>query len=292
MRVDVAERPVFAAACGPDPGVAERTVVLIHGAGLAPVFWTGQLAALADADTAVVAPALPGHGRPGSSLASAGPAPVAIEDYAAWLTTFLDALGVARAHLVGHSMGALVALETARAHPERVAGVAALGAAARMPVHPRLLADARERPEGAIEAILAWGFAPRQPGRPPGIAMHELARRILAGTEAGVLASDLAACDRYDALAGGAATIATSALVVTARRDRMTPAKAGRALAEALPRATLVEFDEVGHMAPLEAPAAVARALRRWLPRSSTGGGGTAAGARRAALVPASSAGA
>ncbi|MFP4126152.1 MAG: alpha/beta fold hydrolase [Alphaproteobacteria bacterium] len=122
--------------------------------------------------------------------------------------------------------------------------------------------------------------------------MHELARRILAGTEAGVLASDLAACDRYDALAGGAARIATAALVVTARRDRMTPAKAGRALAEALPAAALVELDEVGHMAPLEAPAAIARALRRWLPRSSTVGGGTASGARRAARVPASSAGA
>ncbi len=292
MRVDVADRPVFAAACGPEPRAAGRTVVLVHGAGLAPVFWTGQLAALADTGTAVVAPALPGHGRPGSSLASEGPAPATIEDYATWLTAFLDALGVERAVLVGHSMGALVALETARAHPERVERVAALGAAARMPVHPRLLAEASARPEGAIEAILAWGFAPRQAGRPPGIAMHELARRILAGTAEGVLAGDLAACDRYAGLANGAAAITVPALVATARRDRMTPAKAGRALADALPEGTWVEFEELGHMAPLEAPAAVARALRRWLPRSNRGGGGTASAARRAAPVPASSAGA
>jgi pimeloyl-ACP methyl ester carboxylesterase len=280
MRVDVADRPVFAAACGPDPRAAGRTVVLVHGAGLAPVFWTGQLAALADFDTAVVAPALPGHGRPGSSLASEGPAPATIEEYATWLTAFLDALDVERAVLVGHSMGALVALETARAHPARVAGVAALGAAARMPVHPRLLEDASERPEAAIEAILAWGFAPRQAGRPPGIAMHELARRILAGTAEGVLAGDLAACDRYAGLANGAAAVTVPALVATARRDRMTPAKSGRALADALPEGTLVEFDQLGHMAPLEAPAAVAQVLRRWLPRSSTVAAGTASAAR------------
>lgn len=286
MRVEVEGRGVFAAACGPDPRTAGRTTVLIHGAGLAPVFWTGQLAALANADTAVVAPALPGHGRPGSSLASEGPAPATIEAYADWLVGFLDASGIERAALVGHSMGALIALETARTRPERVTSVAALGAAARMPVHPRLLADAHERPEGAIEAILAWGFAPRHHGRPPGIAMHELVRRIMAGGGEGVLASDLAACDRYERLAAEAERIDRPALVVTARRDRMTPAKAGADLARRLPCAELVEFDRLGHMAPLEAPALVARVLRDRLPRSRTAGLRTASAARTAALVP------
>ena len=288
MRIRVADRLAFAAACGPEPGTARRAVVLVHGAGSAPVFWTGQLTALADPETAVLAPALPGHGRPGSSLASAGPAPASIDGYAAWLLDFLDALGIARAILVGHSMGALIALEAARRRPERIAGIAALGAAARMRVHPRLLTDAGGRPEAAIETILALSFAPRQAGRPPGIAMHELARRILAGTDTGVLAADLAACDAYGGLDDGASTIAAPSLVVTARRDRMTPPREGRALAERLLGASLVELDQVGHMAPLEAPALVAAVLRRWLPRSSTAAGETAAVARSAAPARAS----
>ena len=60
-----------------------------------------------------------------------------------WTARLIAAAGGERAALVGHSMGALVALETAARHPDRVARMALLGAAAKMPVHPDLLAAAK-----------------------------------------------------------------------------------------------------------------------------------------------------
>jgi pimeloyl-ACP methyl ester carboxylesterase len=64
-----------------------------------------------------------GHGR--SDKPDAG---YACSDMAGDVAAFLDALGVERAFIVGHSMGAGVALQTAAEHPERVAGLALIGA--------------------------------------------------------------------------------------------------------------------------------------------------------------------
>ncbi len=272
MRIDVEGEATFVATAGPPLDHARRTVVLVHGAGMAPIVWAGQQTALADADTAVLAPALPGHGVPGSSRASAGPPRASIEGYAGWIIALLDRLKVERFILVGHSMGALVAFATALTSPHRVAGIAALGAAARMPVHPALIEAASQAPTRAVERILDWGLASPQSQRPPAIALVPLARHVLLASAPGVLGQDLAACNAYGALAERAAQIRCPVLVAVATRDRMTAPRGGRALAEALPNADLVTLAGVGHMAPVEAPTAVARELRAWLLRRADGG--------------------
>src|SRR5438105_14877028 len=63
----------------------------------------------------LVAPHRRGHGSSGPTQP-----PLGVADLAADVLGLLDALGIARAHLVGHSLGACVALEVARTHPERV----------------------------------------------------------------------------------------------------------------------------------------------------------------------------
>ena len=62
----------------------------------------------------VLAVDLPGHGRSG------GEALASVEAIADWILALLDAAGVERAALVGHSLGALAVLECAARHPERV----------------------------------------------------------------------------------------------------------------------------------------------------------------------------
>jgi (E)-2-((N-methylformamido)methylene)succinate hydrolase len=103
-------------------GDPRATVVLIHGVGMNQSVWAPQVAALRDRYRVVVYDML-GHGR------SALPSPVArLDEYASQLAQLLDTLGVHAAHVVGHSMGALVALEFALTHPSRTLSVAALNA--------------------------------------------------------------------------------------------------------------------------------------------------------------------
>ena len=103
-------------------------------------------------------------------------------------------------------MGSLIALEAAAAaRRERVRRLALLGVAARMPVHPDLLKAAAGRSGRGGDLIVSWGHGPvgpfrRQPGAGP-LAAWAAAQRLLERAGAGVLASDLAACDAYDAVA-------------------------------------------------------------------------------------------
>ena len=82
-------------------------VVLVHGAAMDHSIWVYHTRYFMHAGRDVVAVDLPAHGlSDGAPLAT-------IEDMAAWLERCLDALGISRAAVAGHSMGALAALELA-----------------------------------------------------------------------------------------------------------------------------------------------------------------------------------
>jgi pimeloyl-ACP methyl ester carboxylesterase len=155
-------------------------------------------------------------------------------------------------------MGALAALACAARHPERVRALALLGAAARMPVHPDLLAAARDDLPGAAALIAKWGHGAAAARDP---AVTGAAERRLAASAPGVLHADLAACDAYAEGPAHAAAVACPALLVLGAEDRMAPAKAGRKLAEAIPGARVVDLADCGHMLMAEAPDAVLAAL-------------------------------
>lgn len=88
---------------------ARPTVVFIHGAQNDHSVWILQTRYFAHHGFNVLAVDLPGHGR------SKGAAKESVEAMAAWLLALLDAAGVDRAILVGHSMGSLIA-QIGRAH--------------------------------------------------------------------------------------------------------------------------------------------------------------------------------
>ncbi|MEM5313228.1 alpha/beta fold hydrolase [Paraburkholderia sp. JHI869] len=94
------------------------TLVLLHGIGSGAASWVQQFEALGGARR-VLAWDAPGYGA-STPVASASPLAA---DYARVLADWLDALGIARCMLVGHSLGAIMAGAFAAAHPERVAGL-------------------------------------------------------------------------------------------------------------------------------------------------------------------------
>src|SRR4029453_9963647 len=96
-------------------------VVMIHGAGFDHSTWALHSRWFAHHGYSVLAPDLPCHGR------SAGKALPTIADMADWTAALLDAAKAPKAKLVGHSMGSLIALETAARHPAKVAGPSLTG---------------------------------------------------------------------------------------------------------------------------------------------------------------------
>src|SRR5215475_1658817 len=128
------------------------TVVLIHGAGFDHLAWALHSRWFAHHSFSVLVPDLPGHGR------SAGPALRTIAEMADWIAALLHATDSGKAYLVGHSMGSLIALETAARHPEKVSALSLIGTAATMTVGPDLLKAAEANDHAAIDMVSIWGL--------------------------------------------------------------------------------------------------------------------------------------
>lgn len=237
-------------------------VIFIHGAELDHSCWSLQSRWFANHGFATLAVDLPGHGR------SAGTPLVNIEAMAAWVVALLDAAGIGRAALVGHSMGSLAALETAAAFPERVSRIALLGNATPMQVSRSLLDAARDDPSRAETMINVWSHSPHGhigSNTAPGIWMYGASRRLMARAERGVLFNDLSACNSYAQGLEQAARIRCPALILSGDRDQMTSLKAASNLAKALPDARLQVLAGAGHAMMAEQPDAVLDALRAFL---------------------------
>lgn len=236
MRLTVQGREVFAGTGGRDFDPALPALVFLHGAGFDHSAWALLARAFAHHGFGVLAPDLPGHGR------SMGPALSSIAALADWTAALIDAAGVKAARLVGHSMGSLVALETAARHPAKVTALGLISTAAPMRVSDELLNAARINDHAAIDMIALWGLGYRAAlggSEAPGLWMLGGGERLLERVPPGVLFSDLSACNDYrDALAA-AAVVTVPSVVILGSRDLMTPAKGGKAIAAAIRPAAL-----------------------------------------------------
>jgi pimeloyl-ACP methyl ester carboxylesterase len=185
-----------------------------------------------------------------------------------WLSALIEALRVPAVHLVGHSMGALIGLEAAARHRKRVARLALLGAAPKMPVHPALLEAAARSEPLAPELICDWGFGPAGHfggHKAPGSWMLGHALRLLARSAGPRLHADLAACNDYRDGSEAAAEVSCPTLVLAGAADRMTPPRHAASLAETIEGAQLVILPACGHMMMVEQPDAALDALVAFL---------------------------
>jgi pimeloyl-ACP methyl ester carboxylesterase len=264
MEVVARGRSVFLADQGKGVDPARPTVLFLHGAGMDHSVWPLQARHFAYRGWNALCLDLPGHGR-SEALADDGRLLDTIAGMADWLTEVTGALGLEDVHLVGHSMGALIALEAASRDEAPIAKIALLGAAPAMPVHPALLEAAGGEAPLAAEMICDWGFGPagRFGGHPaPGSWMQGHALQLLTQSTGRLLQTDLAACNSYERGMEAAAAVTCPALVVAGRVDRMTPYKASAKLAEALPSGRLVVIEGAGHMMMIERADATLDALR------------------------------
>src|SRR3954468_12323577 len=259
MQLTVNGIDTFVATGGREFDKALPAIVLLHGAGFDHTAWALHSRWFAHHGFGVLAPDLPGHGR------SAGAPLSTIAEMADWTAALLDAAGTATARLVGHSMGSLIALETAARHPSKVSALHLIGTAAAMTVGPDLLKAAEANDHSAIDMVSIWGLGFRAElggSLAPGLWMHSGAQRVLERCRPGVLFNDLSACNAYQDALAAAATITVPTTLVLGERDMMTPIQAGKALAAALPNARTVVLPGAGHMMMVERPDELLGALQ------------------------------
>lgn len=238
------------------------TAVFIHGAQNDHSVWVLQTRYFAHHGFGVLAVDLPGHGR------SKGEPLATVEAMADWLLAVLDAAGVHKAILIGHSMGSLVALETAFHAPQRCSKLAMVGTAYPMKVSSMLLEAAKNEEQKAIDMVNIWSHSsiahkPSCPG--PGFYVmggaQRLMQHIARRNPAKVFYIDFSACNAYANGEAAAKAVASPALLVLGKRDMMTTPKASATLSANLPHCQVVQIDHCGHALMAEQPDAVLDAL-------------------------------
>ena len=238
------------------------TVLFIHGAANDHSVWSLQSRYYAYHGWNALAVDLPGHGK------SAGTALDTIGDLAGWIGHFLDAVGAKDAALVGHSMGSLVALETAARHPERIKKIVMIGSAVPIQVSEALLNTSKANDHAAYEMInvFAHSNAAQLGGnRVPGMWMMGSAMRLMERSGDGVLHADFSACNNYAAGLEAAQKLKCPVLMILGKRDLMTPMKVAKDVISKLADVKVVALDGAGHSLMAEKPDEVLDSLISFL---------------------------
>lgn len=236
------------------------TVVLLHGIGGAT--WGPTLPALAPAP--VLDWPLPGYA--GSPMLPETTFPA----WAAALRDRLDKEGIARADIIGHSIGGMLAQEFALTYPERVRSLVLYGTTpafgGRDPSFAEQFLRERLAPldAGKDMAALAkeWMPAMLGPDAPPGAADAAIAA-MAAVPEPAYRATVrcLTTFNRRD----DTGRIAAPTLLLAGERDPLAPPRTMEKMQQAIRGSKLVVLPGAGHLAHLEYPAAFNAAVREFL---------------------------
>jgi pimeloyl-ACP methyl ester carboxylesterase len=261
MKLSVDGQAVFATTGGTHFDPAKPAVIFLHGAGFDRTVWRLQTRWFAHHGRSVLAVDFPSHGwSEGTPLSS-------VAAMADWTAKLIDAAGLKSAALVGHSMGALVALDCAARHGDKVRALGLCGVASEMPVHPEMLESAKANTLKVQELMTFWGLgnALHKGGMvSPGLWLRRESLAVLAGNAPGVIHTDLAACNAYKHAPARAAAVTCPTVLVLGDGDLMTPTAKAKALSAAIAGSKTV-IPNSGHFMMIERPDEALDALKSYV---------------------------
>ena len=233
-------------------------VVLLHGFGADLNTWMFTQPALAQGRR-VIALDLPGHGGSVKQLEHADP-----ESFAAIIGAALEALGIERTHLVGHSMGGGIAIALALRQPERVATLTLIASASLGPEINTAFIDGFVKAARRREATEVLGLLVHDPALVSRTMVEDVLRyKRLDGVPAalGAIAGEWFPGGRQRAGASDAvAALKLPVQIIWGREDRIIPVAHAEALASRLP---VRIFDQTGHLPHMERAGEVNRLINR-----------------------------
>jgi pimeloyl-ACP methyl ester carboxylesterase len=253
---------------------AGPAVVLVQGAGVIGEGWRPQIDALKDRYTVIW---IDNRGIGQSALTTG---PLTVEDMAEDVLAILDAEGIERFHLIGHSMGGLIAQQVALSRPGNMLGLGLLctflvgrqGSAMSLPlmliaIRSRI-GTRRMRRHAFVEMVM------------PRTYLDSVDRAALCDGLQGMFGRDLAdqppilmqqvkAMSRFDVSRRLPALGHIPTLVMSAQHDLIARPEYGRALAGAIPGARFVEMPDAGHAVTIQHADEVNRILGAHLDAAS-----------------------
>jgi pimeloyl-ACP methyl ester carboxylesterase len=251
-------------------------VLLIQGVGAVGRAWTPQVTGLSQ-DFSLITPDNRGIGKtpPGSDK-------LTIESMAQDAIDIMDSLNIERFHVVGHSMGGIIAQQVALTVPHRIKSLSLLctfykGSQAARLSWDILIAGMRTRigsramrRKAFIELIMPQAVLRTADIPKLNAQLEDLFERDLAD-QPPIVMKQLRATAKYDASArlGTLRSIAT--LIVSGAEDRIALPEFGQQLHDAIPGSRLVVLPDAGHAVPIHSPEVVNELLREHMVRAENG---------------------
>lgn len=223
---------------------ANGSLIFIHGSGGSHEVWSNQM----KLGLHNIMLDLPGHGRSGGEPAAS------IGESAKKVAEFLSAIQLpSPLYLVGHSMGAAIAIMCALNYPDLLSGIILIGAGQRMKVMPALLDDLRQGKNDP--AFIRMGFSSQTP-KP----IVENMVKNFAEVPASILYADFLCCSHFD-VSQELEKINIPVLVIVGSHDKLTPPKLSQYLFNHINKCRLEIIPGAGHFTMLEKPKEVNRLI-------------------------------
>ncbi len=240
-------------------------LLFIHGLGGTSAIWFAPAEALSAKFRATA------YDWPGSGCSDSGDKEPSIESLAAHVGALCKQLGISRAGVVAHSMGAAVALALAAREPDLVAALALLGPVTKLgqigvdAITKRAAVVREHGMQAVVDAIPMGALA--QKTRRDNPAVHALFRASLLANDAESYAQYCEALVRADGDAL-APNVEAPTLLIGGDSDPTAPAANIRALAARLANAVTVEIADAGHAMQLDQPRRVASELEKFFEKN------------------------
>jgi len=239
------------------------TIVFVHGTSMDHTVWSHQSRYFGYHGYNVLAVDLPGHKFSDGELLSS------IEAMAEWLNRIIAKCAGKAFHIVGHSMGALVALEAAAGfnHPDApLNSLSLVGFSYPMKVTPQLMEAAENAPSEAYAMMTQWSHTSKIGGEPvPGFWSPGMQMSMMENSRPGSVHTDLVACDTYQGGEHAFSNIKCPILFLSGRLDKMAPAKLAKAEADRNESAEIVLIPDCGHSIMSESPDGVLNELKQFI---------------------------
>jgi pimeloyl-ACP methyl ester carboxylesterase len=248
-----------------------RPLVLLHAFPVDGRLFGGQLSAaeVGRISGRLIAVDLPGFGK--TPYPSPAPDVLTVEDLSASVAALIERQHWEGALVGGVAIGGYTAIELAARRPDLIGGIVLIGCKP-VPDNPSM---APQREEVAQQALTegAAAVADRLHAQPLGPqadgAVRAKMREMIADADPRGIAGLVRGIARRPDPAPVLPTIDVPAQVIAGEADPFSPLDDVKRVAELMPRATLVVLKGIGHMAPLESPLSVTRALASFMKRGS-----------------------